>query len=67
MPSEQGCQIFLIQYTKTGEIYQIATKLQDGHKMYQMAVIHIVQMVIEYTKIFHSKSLQNLPEMGFLV
>jgi hypothetical protein len=24
-------------------------------------------MVIKYTKIFHSKTLQNLPKLGFLV
>jgi hypothetical protein len=27
----------------------------------------IFQMVIKYTKIFHSKALQNLPKLGFLV
>jgi hypothetical protein len=28
-------RFFVIQYTKTGKIYQMTTKLQNGHKMYQ--------------------------------
>jgi hypothetical protein len=27
---------------------------------------YVDQMVIKYTKIFHSKTLQNLPKLGFL-
>jgi hypothetical protein len=41
----QGCQIFL-DYTimpNRGKIYQITTKLQNGPKIYQIAVIQIFQ------------------------
>jgi hypothetical protein len=51
---------------KQGKKYQITTKytkwpldISNGRK--------IDQMVIKYTKIFHSKTLQNLPKLGFLV
>jgi hypothetical protein len=56
-------RFFLTQYTK---IYQSTTKLPKDHKMYQLAV-EIFQMIIKYTNIFHSKVLQNLPNLGNLV
>jgi hypothetical protein len=36
---------------------------------YQMAITiyQMVRMAIEYNKLFHSKALQNLPKLGFLV
>jgi hypothetical protein len=34
-------------------------RMPNGHKIFQM--------IIEYSNIFHSKALQNLPEWGFLV
>jgi hypothetical protein len=34
--------------------------------MYQKAAGKIDQMAIKYTKIFHCKTLQNLPKLGFL-
>jgi hypothetical protein len=34
---------------------------------YQMPVRYIDQMAIEYTNIFHWKSPQNLPKLGYLV
>jgi hypothetical protein len=37
----------------------MATKLPNDHKIYQI--------VIKYTNTFHSKALQNLPQLGFLV
>jgi hypothetical protein len=38
---EQGCQIYLDTiHQKRGKIYQIATKLPNGRKMYQTAVIY---------------------------
>jgi hypothetical protein len=37
----------------------MAKKLPIGRKIYQMA--------IKYTKIFHSKTVQNLPKIEFLV
>jgi hypothetical protein len=59
-------RFFLDQNTTTGE------NIPDYHKIYQMAK-NISngrkkdQMVIKYTKIFHSKTHQNLPKFGFLV
>jgi hypothetical protein len=35
--------------------------------MYQMAVIHIMQMGIYYNNFLSSKALQNIPKLGFLV
>jgi hypothetical protein len=56
----QGCQIFLYTiYQKRGKIYQITTTLPNDRKIFQMT--------IQYTSIFHSKALQNLPKLGILV
>jgi hypothetical protein len=65
---DQGCQIFLgpnipkcTKYTKlpqttyTKRLYIIP----KGRKLFQM--------VIKYNNIFHSKALQTLPKLGFLV
>jgi hypothetical protein len=41
------------------KIYQMATKIPNGRKVRQTA--------IKYTNIFHYKTLQNLPKLGFLV
>jgi hypothetical protein len=62
----QGCQIFWHNIPKRG-IYQIATKLPNGHKMCQMAIIYIFQMGIKYSNLFHSNALRNLPKLGFFV
>jgi hypothetical protein len=40
-------------------ISKLPTNIPNGHTIYQMA--------IKYTIIFHSKALQNLPILGFLV
>jgi hypothetical protein len=62
-----GCgQIFL------GKAYQNGGKIPNDHKMYQMAITFttwpkIYQMAIKYTNIFHYKTLQNVPKMGFFV
>jgi hypothetical protein len=42
---------------KRRKMHQIATELPNEHKIYQMA--------IEYTNLFHSKALKNLPKLGF--
>jgi hypothetical protein len=64
--AEQGCQIFLDTiYQNGGEIYQIALNYQNSHNMYQLDVVHT-----KWPKIYqpiHSKDLQNLPKLGFLV
>jgi hypothetical protein len=37
----QGCQIFLTQFTKTGGKYsKLPLNYHNGHKMYQIAVVH---------------------------
>jgi hypothetical protein len=37
---DQGCQIFLVKIYQNGEITHITTKLQNVHKIYQMAVVY---------------------------
>jgi hypothetical protein len=63
----QGCLIFL-GHNYLVKLYKMATRphytkrpyiIQNGHKLYQM--------VVKYTSIFHSKGLQNIPTLGFLV
>jgi hypothetical protein len=56
----------LVEHTKTGKIYQTTTKftnlpqnIPNGNQIDQMA--------IKYANIFHYKTLQNLPGLGFLV
>jgi hypothetical protein len=37
----QGCQIFLDTiYQNVGEIYHVATKLPNGHNIYELAVLY---------------------------
>jgi hypothetical protein len=62
--SDQGCQMFLDTIYQNGGKY--TTKLPNGNKMYQIAEIYLFQMTKEYTDLFHSKALQNLPKIGFL-
>jgi hypothetical protein len=62
----QGCQIFLDTMYQSGEKHQITTKLPNGHKIYQNG-LKIFQLAIKYTNIFHTKALQNLSNLGFLV
>jgi hypothetical protein len=47
----------LFNIPKWGKIFQIDSKLPNGHKIFQLA--------IEFTNFLHSKSIQNLPEFGF--
>jgi hypothetical protein len=42
-------------------------KVPNDHKIYYIAVICILTRGIKYTNIFHSKALQNLLKLGFLV
>jgi hypothetical protein len=37
----------------------MTTNYTNGHKIFQM--------VMKYTNIYHSKALQNVPKLGFLV
>jgi hypothetical protein len=65
--SSRVTRFFLIQPTKKGKIYQMATKytkwpqnIPNGRKIDQMAKnVH--------TNNFYCKTLQNLPKFGFLV
>jgi hypothetical protein len=64
-PSTRVARFFLTQNTKSGEnvpqMYHKVTKwpwnISNGCNMFQMG--------IKYTNIFHSKGLQNLPNLGF--
>jgi hypothetical protein len=64
---QQGCQIF------PGTIYQIGENVPNNHKNNQSDTQYIPnggkidQMAIKYTSIFQSKTLQNIPKLGFLV
>jgi hypothetical protein len=63
---DQGCKIFL------GTKYQNRENIANDHEKYQIAIKYfnvrkIDQMVIKYTKIFHCKTLQNLPKLEFFV
>jgi hypothetical protein len=58
---DQGCQIVL------GTTYQNAKNIPNKHKIYKMAVCKVDQMAINFTNIFHCKTLQNLPKRGFWV
>jgi hypothetical protein len=58
--THQGCQIFLGPKDKKGEkCTKLPQNIPNGHK--------IDKMVKKYSKIFHSKTLQNFPKSGFLV
>jgi hypothetical protein len=51
---------------KQGKIYQIITALPSSFKNLPNGG-KIFQMTLKYTNIFHSKVLQNLPNLDFLV
>jgi hypothetical protein len=54
----QGCQIFIyLIYQNGGKIYQTATKLPNGRKIYQMA--------IEYTNFFIPRPFKIYPNLNF--
>jgi hypothetical protein len=61
-------RFFLTQYAKNGGKYTLLPlcKLPNGHSIYQMSAIYILPMGIKYTNIVHSKTLPNLPKLGFL-
>jgi hypothetical protein len=63
---KQGCQIFLDTiHQNGGKIYQIATKLPNGHNIHIPNGRNIFQIAIEITNLFYSKALQNLHKSGF--
>jgi hypothetical protein len=70
--SVEGCQIFLdpntskwgkMYQTNTNYLYQTAINYAIRPKIFQLVII----CTYVYTNIFHSKALQNLPKLGFLV
>jgi hypothetical protein len=62
-PRDQGCQIYLEQTYQNGKKYtKWPQNLQNIPKDCK-----IDPMAIKYTNIFHCKTLQNLPKLGFLV
>jgi hypothetical protein len=64
--SARVARFFLTQYTKTGKTDQIAAKLPNGNKMFQMAVVYYKRPK-NITNLLHSEALQNLPKLVFLV
>jgi hypothetical protein len=61
---QQDCQIFL------DTIYQNGLKCTKLPQHYKIVTTHgrkIFLTAIKFTNIFHSKALQNLPKLGFLV
>jgi hypothetical protein len=63
---QKGCQIFL------DTIFQNGEKLPNAHNITNSTSsipngLKTFQRTIKYTNIFHSKALQNLPKLGFLV
>jgi hypothetical protein len=48
---------------KLGKIYQIATKLPNGHKMYQMALFYVFKMAKEYTNLFPLEGPRNFTQV----
>jgi hypothetical protein len=64
----KGCQIFLGTNYQNGEKYtKRPQNIPNGHNIPISNGHKIDQMVAKYTKIFHCKTLQNLPKFGFLV
>jgi hypothetical protein len=52
---------------KRGKTYQMTTKLPNAHKIHPIVVIYYKGPECMYNNIFHSKILQNIPELRFLV
>jgi hypothetical protein len=62
----RSARFFSVKHTKTGKnipnhntLYQMPIKIAIGRKIFQIT--------IEYTNVFHSKALRNVPKFGFLV
>jgi hypothetical protein len=80
--STRVARFYLVQHAKTEKLYQITIKYtkwpqiytewpqigiyQMATNVYQMAT-NIYQTAVKYTNVFHCKTLQNLPKLGFLV
>jgi hypothetical protein len=66
---EHGCQIFPCTYNvpKREKIYQMTTNVPNVYMKYIPNGRQILQMAIKFTNIFHSKALQNILKLEFLV
>jgi hypothetical protein len=62
----RGCQTFLDTIYQIGKIYQMTRKYTKWTETIPNS-FKIDQIAIEYTNSFHCKTLQNLPNLGFLV
>jgi hypothetical protein len=59
-------RLFLIQYAKTGKIYQITKSIPNYLKIYKIFIKYVYQMVNDHKiYIFHSKYLHKLLKLGF--
>jgi hypothetical protein len=50
---------------KWGKMYQMGNKLPNGYNTYLPNSRNIFQMAIEYTTLFYSNALKNVPNLGF--
>jgi hypothetical protein len=58
---------YLLKIPKRAEIYQIDTKLPNGHKLYQMAVIHVLQMTVHrIDRLFSFQGAQKFTQIWIL-
>jgi hypothetical protein len=65
---EQGCQICLGPNTPKREKHTKGLQtIPNGLKLDESNGLKIFQINIKYDNIFHSKALQNVPKLGFLV
>jgi hypothetical protein len=60
-------RFFLAQCTKIGENIPNRTKLSNGPNTDLPNDSSIFQMATDYINLLHSKAVQNLPKLGFLV
>jgi hypothetical protein len=65
----RDARFFLVLTYQNGKNYikWTQTIIPKGHKIYISSGRKVFQMVIIYTTIVHSKTLQNIPKLGFLV
>jgi hypothetical protein len=64
---KQGCQIVLgTAYQNEKNTPEWPQTIPNGHKIYKNGA-EIDRMAVQFTNIFHCKTLQNLPKLGFSV
>jgi hypothetical protein len=60
-------RFFLVQNAKMGKNNKLPQTIPNVHNIYITKDTKIDQVSIRYTIIFHCKTLQKLPQFGFLV